>query len=196
MPTWRNWLGEEKNSVFEIKDFEETSYFQNWNKLLNDLSFIDYIEQNNIKVYFYPHANMQRFIESFSSSSNNIELVGVKSDIQSYFKKCSLMITDYSSVAFDFAYLDKPVIYYQFDLNEYRNRQYHEGYFNYECDGFGPVVREFSNLVRQIKCLLEQKDTKKYHERSKHFFKYHDSKNSVRLYNALIVENIEERGDN
>ena len=33
------------------------------------------------------------------------------------------MITDYSSVAFDFSFLNKPVIYYQFDRNEFLGKE-------------------------------------------------------------------------
>ena len=42
------------------------------------------------------------------------------------------MITDYSSVFFDFSYMRKPVIFYQFDEKKFRKAQYAEGYFSYK----------------------------------------------------------------
>ena len=58
---------------------------------------------------------------------------------QELFKKGALLITDYSSVAFDFAYLKKPVLYYQ-STNDY-HFNLDESYFDYETMGFGEVCR-------------------------------------------------------
>ena len=42
-----------------------------------------------------------------------------------------MLITDYSSIFFDFGYLNKPVIYSHFDYNEYRANHFRKGYFDY-----------------------------------------------------------------
>ena len=49
------------------------------------------------------------------------------------------MLTDYSSVAFDFAYLRKPIVYAHFDKEAFFSGEhsYTAGYFDYERDGFG-----------------------------------------------------------
>ena len=52
---------------------------------------------------------------------------------------CALLVTDYSSVFFDVAFLRKPVVYYQFDEEEFRKYHYQKGYFDFRRDGFGPV---------------------------------------------------------
>ena len=51
-------------------------------------------------------------------------------------------MTDYSSVAFNVAYVDAPVVYFQFDRDAVLAGQHigRAGYFDYERDGFGPVV--------------------------------------------------------
>ena len=50
------------------------------------------------------------------------------------------MITDYSSVAFEMAYLKKAVLYYQFDEEEFfSGKHWQKGYFDYRKDGFGAV---------------------------------------------------------
>ncbi len=183
MPTWRDWLGGDRNDFSREKNFEQTEYYKNWNGLLNDEEFLQYIEKNDIDVYFYPHINMQQFLPLFTSGSKNIKLISTNQDIQDYFKKCDIMITDYSSVAFDFAYLDKPVIYYQFDEDEYRSRQYKEGYFNYRRDGFGPVVKNCPDVIDSLCKLLDEKQEKN-HPGSITFIK-RDGQNSRRVYNAL-----------
>jgi len=112
MPTWRNWLGRITNSLGEKSVFEETDFFKNWNGLLHDKRFIEYIEKNNLKVLFYPHIQMQKFIDKFSIDSKNIEILTPKTDIQTVLKESAIMITDYSSVYMDFAYMEKPVLYF------------------------------------------------------------------------------------
>lgn len=138
MPTWRNWLGREKNKLQKEEcDFTDTTYYKRWNSFINNEKLNKYIEENNIEIIFYPHFNMQRFMNNFNAKSKNIKIVDRhRSDIQELLKESALLITDYSSVFMDFAYMRKPIIYYQFDKEEYREKQYTEGYFKYERDGF------------------------------------------------------------
>ena len=185
MPTWRNWLGGETNSFGKVRNFKETDFFNYWNGLLNDDRFISYLEENDIIAYFYPHINMQKFLDDFETKSRNVRFVSTEEDIQEYLMKCDLMVTDYSSVAFDFAYLEKPVIYYQFDQKEYRDRQHAEGYFSYEKDGFGPVVGKLNKLVSEIEKYFGGTMDKKYLVRAKEFFERRDNKNSERIYTVL-----------
>ena len=187
MPTWRNWLGGEKNGFFEMKDFRKTDFFKKWNGLLTDEKFIEFIEAGDIEVYFYPHINMMKFLNEFERKSKNVRIVSADEDIQSYLSSCDLMITDYSSVAFDFAYLDKPVIYYQFDLKKYRDEQLQEGYFKYERDGFGDVLKEKGAVVEKIRYCVERdfKNETRYMTREQEFFGYRDRKNSKRVYEAI-----------
>ena len=185
MPTWRKYLGIQNNALFSGDRFENTSYFQKWNGLLNNSDFIEFIEKNKIKVYFYPHQNVQEKIKSFSSPSKQIKILSMENDIQKYLSECSLMITDYSSVAFDFAYLGKPVIYYQFDMADYRKKQHGEGYFKYEHDGFGPVVGNQNDLLEQVQIFFNVGFDEEYAKRASIFFSLKDRKNSERIYGTL-----------
>ena len=62
--------------------------------------------------------------------------------------KAMVMITDFSTVAFDFAYLKKPLIYYQFDNNYHFDVE--SGYFDYDEMGFGPVAKTSEELRNDI----------------------------------------------
>ena len=97
------------------------------------------------------------------------------------------MITDYSSVYMDFAYMKKPIIYYQFDYNEYRNSHLQEGYFDYEKDGFGKIFTKTDDLVKEIISLSKQnfQVSKKYYNRMNKFFEINDTNNCERIYNAI-----------
>ena len=60
-----------------------------------------------------------------------------------------LLITDYSSVMFDYSLLDKPMYFYTYDLLEYRE-ELRGTYFNIEELAPGPVVENMNQLVHAI----------------------------------------------
>lgn len=185
MPTWRNWLGRETNNLVEKNNFKQTDFYKNWNELLNNKKFINYIEKNNYTVLFYPHINMQKYLNDFKIKSKNIKLVNTKTDIQKVLKESKILITDYSSVYMDFAYMLKPIIYFQFDKEEFRSKQYIEGYFSYEKNGFGPVVEKTDEVVEKIIMFMKGNIEKEYINRMNNFFEKRDSNNSKRIYQIL-----------
>ena len=85
------------------------------------------------------------------------------------------------------AYMNKPIIYYQFDYDDYRNGQHSEGYFSYENDGFGPICREEEAVIAEIKkyvCNNFVTDNK-YAVRQNTFFSIRDQNNCKRIYQAI-----------
>lgn len=183
MPTWRNWLGRETNVFYKKENFKKTKYYNQWNGLLINKNFIKYIEENKIKVLFYPHQWMQKFIDDFEIKSKNIHLVQTDLDIQKALRDSYLMITDYSSVYMDFAYMTKPIIYFQFDEAEFRRRQLKKGYFDCVKEGFGPVITSATHILDAI---IECRDEKnRYEERCKNFFQIRDKHNCERIYKIL-----------
>ena len=194
MPTWRMYIRNHlsaKDSTQKRKSFMQTNYFKEWDRLLSDERFLKFIDENNLNVVFYPHREMIDFINCFSFKSEHIQLASWKnSDIQTLLKESAFLITDYSSVAMDFAYMKKPLLYYQFDYKEFRENHHPEGYFSFEKDGFGPVC---SNAVEAINALIlsysEQKQFMnhcEYVERQKKYFDLYDSENCKRNYLAIL----------
>lgn len=189
MPTWRNWLARETNFISKNKEkFEDTLYYKTYNNLLNNEVLIKYLEENDITLCFYPHRCMQKFIYLFNTKSGNIKILDKNDiDIQQLLKESALMITDYSSVNMDFAYMKKPLIYYQFDKEEFRNKQYEEGYFSYENDGFGPVIENEDELITKIIeiCNSDYILEEKYLKKINNFFELYDINNCKRNYEAI-----------
>lgn len=188
MPTWRNWFGGKTEFDNNHELFKTTQFYINWNGLLNDDKFINYIEKNNIKVYFYPHQHMQKFLGLFDAKSDNIEIVDNSiMDIQTLLKESALLITDYSSVFMDFGYMNKPVIYFQFDEEEFRKNHLAKGYFDYRIDGFGPIIQNKDKIVEKVIDTIKNdySDDKKYRIRREDFFEVRDQKNSERTYQAI-----------
>lgn len=70
-------------------------------------------------------------------------------DINDLLLVSDILVTDYSSVIFDYVLLDKPVVYYTYDLDEYE--QDRGLYFPFEDYVYGQVSKECNSLVKAIK---------------------------------------------
>lgn len=184
IPTWRRWFELENDS----EDFLNSEYYTYWSNLIKDKKLNNFAKKNNLKILFYPHYQMKKYIKEFKKLSSNVKIVtDDKYDIQELLKKSALMITDYSSVYMDFAYMKKTVIYYQFDYEKYRNSHLQEGYFNYEKDGFGKIFTQKDDIIKELIKLHKNKFQvpKKYYNRMIKFFEINDTKNCERIYNAI-----------
>ena len=97
------------------------------------------------------------------------------------------MVTDYSSVQIDFAYMKKPLAYFQFDYERFCKSHYGKGYFDYTDDGFGPVFGDENGLMDYIEKMAERsfENTEPYITRHKEFFDLYDTDNCKRNYEAI-----------
>lgn len=158
MPTWRHYLSGlmiGNSGIRKLKDdFRESKYFQKWNSLLNSDVLQKLCKKYSYAIVFNPHPNIIPYLKDFEIPSY-VSIASENKSLQDLFCKSSLMITDYSSVAFEMAYLGKSVIYYQFDKEEFfSSHTLQKGYFDYEKDGFGPVVENEENLLKQLENFL------------------------------------------
>ncbi len=170
-------------------DFKESNYYHWLNSLLNNNKLYDALDKYGYKIRFVPHPNLLSQIEDFEFNDRYIDMVAGDVNYQKEFCENKLLITDQSSVFFDFGYLKKPIIYYQPDLEElYQSQIYDRGYFDYEKMGFGPVFVDEGKLVDYIIDLMKKDVTldKKYEKRIDDFFEFNDEKNCERVYKAII----------
>lgn len=192
IPSWREWLVRKVDAYYEFKEdqnFISSEYYNEWNDFLSNKDLILFLEENNLELYFYPHRNLQDFLYLFERKSNNIIFADWKKyDIQDLLKESAFMITDYSSVFMDFAYMKKPMVFYQFDHEKFRKGQYGEGYFNYSRDGFGEVIYEdVQKIISVIKNSYANNFVLdiEYEKRLNNFFILHDQYNCKRTYEYL-----------
>lgn len=179
IPTWRRNLTKE--------NIEQSNYKKNIIALVNNKKFEKYLLENNKTLYFYPHACAQEFFNESEIKNKRVKLCTKKNtSITRLINEASLLITDYSSVFFDFAYFKKPVIYYQPDYEEYRNsHELAEGYFSYEKDGFGPIFDDISKITEAISATHK----KRYKNNKQKFFIYSDANNCKRIFEKILEEN-------
>ena len=162
-----------------------------WLDFLDDERLKDIAIRENLEIIFFPHRNMQRYISSFAGVGNHITIASWKNyDIQDLLKTSALMITDYSSVYFDMIYMEKPILFFQFDESEYRKYQYQEGWFDYHNNPFSDSYSEKGSLIDRleeyVKAGFEVDENYKIGCRS--IFKYNDKCNSKRIFELISME--------
>lgn len=193
LPTWRKSivgrLGARKGLNDYSNEFKETEYFRFYNNLINDPEILQAMEEEHFTGEFYVHPSFKAQFKDFQGNGGII--VGESTaNYKEVFKTADLLITDYSSVAFDFARLKKPIIYSQFDKETFYKAHImtNKGYFSYEKDGFGPVCYDYDStvkeIVRQLRngCYMGEI----YQNRVSDFFAYMDHNNCERVYKAIL----------
>lgn len=184
MFTWRRWLVR-----LDDTEFIESEYYKRIDSLLNSKKLNNLIKRKNFKVKFCLHPRFQKFRHLFTSYNSKITILNAEdTDIHRLLKSSKLLITDYSSIFFDFSYIKKPVLYYHFDYKEFKTNQYNEGYFNYEKNGFGPVINEEDTLIKELEEYVRNNYANKaeYNQRINEFFPLRDNKNCQRNYQQIV----------
>lgn len=186
MPTFRKWL-----QKLTPEDFKKEEYYKFWQNVIASPDIIKLLEENDINLIFYPHYEMQPYINLFKTDCHRIIIADFDHfDVQTLLKESKLLVTDFSSVFFDFGYMQKPVIYYQFDREHYIKGHYDftKGYFSYDDNGFGDVAFDENQLIYSIKKIISNNFIleQKYKNRIDEFFPLKDSENCNRIYRSII----------
>ena len=192
MPSWRSWIAaptSASDEIEDVSDFKSTAYYKGWNSLLSDSRLSELIKKYDLHIIFYPHRDMQGFIKYFTVSDSSITVAKwPEYDVQQLLKESEYLITDYSSIAMDFAYMKKRLLYYQFDYDDFRKGQYPEGYFSYEKDGFGKVCYTADNVLAELEAAAADsfKNPEEYLVKHDNFFDLYDMNNCERNYQAIM----------
>jgi len=75
-------------------------------------------------------------------------------DIRDLYLVADYLVTDYSSVFFDYANLQRPMLFFVYDIEEYRDNL-RGFYFDFEKKAPGPLVKESEQLLQEIKQIEE-----------------------------------------
>jgi len=157
-------------------------YKFNYRKLQNTLRAID--ANMIIKPHFYNILTIDIPLES-----DNRVFIFNDSDIPDIYKilpSVDILITDYSSVLFDYLLLDRPIIFAPFDLEEYMEKTT-DFYFEYDDVTPGYKAKDWDDIIKYLIILANGGDIHRK-ERfliSKLFNKYNDGNNSERVFKSI-----------
>lgn len=159
---------------YDIGELEEILQPCLLNKLLKD---------NDANLYIKGHAN-SKFSTDIEAS--NIFTLDPAIDIYPLLRHTDILVTDYSSVAFDYLLLNRPIIYYTFDLDKYQTNRGFQA--DFESLTPGPKTSTPSELRQQLKSIFNGND-KYFDERMSLRSQIHtssDGKYSQRVYKEIV----------
>lgn len=182
MPTWKKDLYGKSDT-----DFKRSDYYEWINNVLSSKNLHKILKQYNYKLLFVIHYMLEEYIHLFDIKDNNIEIVDIKNtdnenNIQNTMKKSKILITDYSSIMFDFAYMWKPSIYYRFDTHHFDEK------FNVEKEWFWKIVYNKKDVLEELSHILDNNAiiNKLYLDKVNSFFYKRDWNNCKRTYNEIL----------
>ncbi len=160
MPTWRS-----SNQDFLADAFND---FELLNKTLDD---------NKLVLYIKLHPNTKTINKQFS----NIVFMHSRVDVYEFLPYTDALITDYSSIYFDYILLDKEIVFYAFDYSEYLVKD-REMYFNYSDITPGEIVYTFDDLLKILNNFYTLNHTKDRKELRDSLWDYKDGNASQRVF--------------
>ncbi len=140
LPTWRDWLT-------DAELYLESDYHARWTELLHHERLHALARAQDLEIVFCLHPNMQRFTSLFSDVPVRVISQG-EVDVQQLMKESAVLVTDYSSVGFDFSFLHRPILYYQFDQEHFLGRW--GSHLDLDVELPGPIVFTVEDLIDRI----------------------------------------------
>jgi CDP-glycerol glycerophosphotransferase (TagB/SpsB family) len=176
MPTHRKEGSGEISDLFNI-DLKKI------NQSLKNLNTKLYVK---LHYYHLNKHNFRNYSHIYFITDNDI-----LQDIYTILTEFDLLITDYSSVHFDFLLTNKPIIFAPFDKEKYLMED-REFYYNYNDVTPGPKASNWSELLVYIEKFIQ--NPKLYDKERlnvmRRFNKYTDSNNCQRVFSAIYNKKI------
>lgn len=191
-PTYRKRLVKQKTNKIGVRGYDEefksSEYREFYNSLINDHRLLKTMKNAGMKGEFYLHPVFSAQRKDFMEN-DIFKIMEFPYDYRAAFREGEILISDHSSVVFDFAYLKKPVVYAHFDVDTFfEGHSYAKSdFFSDEADGFGEVYYDYDSLVDGVADIIREGCVMKkdYISRVDRFFYSIDTNNSRRVYGAL-----------
>jgi glycosyltransferase involved in cell wall biosynthesis len=191
-PTWRNWLlkplatGSQRREARD--DFAHSEFAASWRGLLADARLHKLAAGADLEVVFLPHPNLIPSLDLLGVPDGCRVLDFADPDLHEVFVRARCLVTDYSSMAFNAAYVERPTVYFQFDRQRVLSGGHvgRAGYFDYERDGFGPVAFDIDGVIAALgDVLAEDEIPEPYRSRIADTFPFRDGRCCERVVAAM-----------
>ena len=97
------------------------------------------------------HQAMREALVTGATDSRVIDVTGY-ADMADLLLIADVLITDYSSAMFDFAVTGRPMLFFTYDLERYRDRL-RGFYFDFEAEAPGPLLRTSDDVIEALRSL-------------------------------------------
>lgn len=189
-PTWRMQAAVPvRTSEGEQRDynplFKESTYYKVFNSLINDPRLIEAAKKYGYRIKYVLHPIVSAQVDDFDKN-DYVDVIPAVGDMsyETMFRESSLMVTDFSGIQFDFAYMRKPLVYlHHKDIPQH----YEEGTFFYDTMAFGEIAHDNDELIDLLCEYMASgcKMKEEYVRRADDFFYYSDHNNCKRIYDIM-----------
>lgn len=167
-------------------NFKESEYYRVYNGLINDPRLLEAARKYGYRIQYVLHPIVSPQHDDFDKN-DVVEIIPSIGDMsyEKIFCEGALMVTDFSGVQFDFAYMRKPVIYLH---HEDIPQHYEEGTFHYTTMGFGEICHTNGELIDVLCRYMENGCVmpEMYRKRADDFFAFSDNHNCERIYPIML----------
>ncbi|AIY06703.1 CDP-glycerol:glycerophosphate glycerophosphotransferase [Planococcus sp. PAMC 21323] len=184
MMTWREWL-------FDLskEEFTNSAYFKSTTGLLKHEGIQKLLIDYDIHLNIALHPFMKKFESYFTNLSNDENRVTFldfnKQTIEQSIDQNDMLLTDITSVSWDFLYLNKPIIFYMFDQQEYLEKR--GAYLNMDTDLSGYKANSIEHVYEYLKKIIEEKITwNDWYPKATDYIDYFDQDNCKRLTHRVM----------
>jgi len=160
-------------------------------QLLSTKKYNDVLGEFNIKINIFGHIFLQDTLKEVLGnqykSIQNVRFLSNKKDVQTLMREANILVTDYSSVSFDFLYLNKPIIFFQPDKEKYLIDR--GSYIDLDNELFGLKARTIDELIEHLLWLSNKENFTQCvdHEElyRQKYFTFFDHSNCIRVDEAI-----------
>lgn len=150
-PSWRNYLvGKMVNRKRKMnkQKFKQSKYYIEIVNFLRNETLLKVLKNKNIIIDFKLHPIFEKYKKCFDFLENDYIKISIGDTKLSEYKA---FITDFSSFQFDFVNLERPIMYFVPDMEEFKSglHLYRELDLKYE-DAFGKLCKTGDELVDQV----------------------------------------------
>lgn len=154
------------------------SFFKQLQKIAVSCNFVFFIKRHPKDLTVY----------SLDEYSNIRDITNEVKDVQELLLTSDLLITDYSSIASDFALLDRPIVFYVYDFEHYVKNQ-RGFYYDLKKVLPGPFAnseQDLLNLIENRFWAQQEVYQNKFKSFQNLFHKYRDGNSSKRVYTQIL----------
>lgn len=142
----------DKKIIFYAPTFRDNAYntagyifklevdFKKWKEILGD----EYV------VLFKPHYLIVTDFKEDADTAGFVKFIDANADINELYVIADMLITDYSSVFFDYAILNRPIYFYMYDIDEYEG-MLRGFYLDVYKDLPGKIYKDEQSMLSAIK---------------------------------------------
>jgi glycosyltransferase involved in cell wall biosynthesis len=194
MPTWRMNVAEDMDRAAGPEErravLRGSVFYRQWTAFISDPRVLALLNRTGFRLAFFVHPSLAAALTE-DELPEHVELhpqTGVS--LHDLVLDSAAFITDYSSTAFDAAYVDRNVLYFQFDAATFLRGDHpaRPGYFDYRRNGFGPVADSVEELIRNLETLelngFRAEDS--YAQRAASTFAHRDAGNCARIFESVL----------